>query len=442
MQSNVMMEKLIFNFIMKSAGPSELLKIKSSVFEDSNIKTIYSLISRFTNDFEKIPSKEQVKSLVLEKNQEFPDNEKIQLSLVDTLFDVDLSQYETEWLESSVSGTLKWKKFYEKLINTISYIKTIDKINPLNVEDYIDNCKTLLNTDDLSVFDNDDDLGSSFFEIETHFKNEENFITTNHQWVDQRMGGYTTGTLHVYCGFANIGKSIFLCNDAANYIKQGYDTLYISAEMAETSVNQRIGANILDISIDTYKDKTKESFIRKKMNDYLSTRLIQPGNLYVKQFPTSMATVSDIERYYLRMLERGLAPKVIVIDYINILASGNKSLDDNMYLKIKNIAEKLRAFAIKYDLVIITATQLNRSADEVSDIKLSNIAESQGLVHTADTMYGIIQTEEMKLNNSYWIKILRIREGAGKNHRCLYEIDYSRMRLTETPEVLEFSNEF
>lgn len=440
MQSNIKMEKLIFNYLLKTASPSELLKVKNTAFEEKNIKQIYNLVYRFTEKFKKIPSQEQIKTLVVEENQ-YKDN-KIQLSLVDTVFDVDLNEYEHDWLENSVTGTLKWKKFYEKLINTISYIKGIDKLDPLNAEDYIDNCKTLLNTDDLTIFDNDDNIGSSFFDVETHFKNEENFITTNHRWVDVRMGGYTTGTLHVYCGFANIGKSIFLCNDAANYLKQGYDTLYISAEMAETSVNQRIGANILDISIDTYKDKERESFIRKKMGDYLNTRLTPPGNLYVKQFPTSVACVSDIERYYLKMMERGLKPKVIIIDYINILASGNKSLDDNMYLKIKNIAEKLRAFAIKYNLVIITATQLNRSGDEVSDIKLSNIAESQGLVHTADTMYGIIQTEEMKMNNTYWVKILRIREGAGKNHRCLYEINYSRMRLTETSEVLEFSNEF
>lgn len=429
--SAILQQKLSYNYIIKNLNPKELSNVPLSLFEDTDINNIFKLVTEFANKFNNIPNKQQLKVL-LQNN-----NSSISSSFVDTLYDEDLNNYEQDWLKSSIEGSIAWKKFYEKLINTITYIKSIGTVEPQKSQEYIDKCSMLLNTGDLHIFDNNKDIGISFNDIDRHFKTTDDFITTTHNWIDQRLGGYTTGTLQVYCGFANVGKSIFLCNDAASYVKLGYDVLYISAEMNESSVMQRIDANILDIPIDWFRDKSKEDKIRKSMKNFVDSSLLPIGNLYVKQFPTSLATVADIERYYLQMVEKGLAPKVIVIDYINILAASSKNIADNTYLKIKSIAEELRAFAIKYKLIIITATQLNRSGDEVSDITLSSIAESAGLVHTADTMYGIIQTSDMKLVNEYWLKILRIREGGGKNNRCLYNIDYSRMRLTETNDIME-----
>jgi replicative DNA helicase len=168
----------------------------------------------------------------------------------------------------------------------------------------------------------------------------------------------------------------------------------------------------------------------------VSRGVLPPGKLYVKEFPTSQATVLDVESY-LKTLEEttGNKLKVIVIDYINILANYRNPNSENTYLKIKQIAEDLRAMAVRNDWLIITATQINRSAWDSSEVTMQNIAESAGLAHTADMMYAIIQDSEMHAKREYFLKILKIRDGEGKGTKCRFEIDYEYMRLTETQDV-------
>lgn len=232
-------------------------------------------------------------------------------------------------------------------------------------------------------------------------------------------------------------NSIWLANDAVNYVKAGFDVAVISAEMAEIDFIHRIGSNLLNVKISEYEKMSKTpDFIRNRLAN-LRNGVIPPGNLFVKEYPTSQATVPEIEGY-LKELEttQGVKLRVIIIDYINILSNFRNPNTENTYMKIKQIAEDLRAMAVRNEWIVITATQINRGGYDSTELNMGHIAESAGLSHTADIIYGIIQDSHMLLNREYFLKLLKVRNGSGKNSRCLYQVNYDYMRLTETDTVI------
>jgi predicted ATP-dependent serine protease len=250
-------------------------------------------------------------------------------------------------------------------------------------------------------------------------------------------GGYDKGgNLIVYAGEQNIGKSIYLANDAANFVKMGTNTVVVTAEMAAHKFVKRIGANLLSVNINEYAEKAKNKEHIKRRLETVGDGFSPPGSLFVKQFPTSQATVLDIEAYVNQIEEeRQIKVGAVVIDYINILANYRNQNTENTYMKIKQIAEDLRAMGIRNDWLIVTATQITRSGYNASDITMTDIAESAGLSHTADVMLGIIQDDLMRANQEYWLKVLKIRDGEGKGTKCKLNIDWNYMRLQETHEM-------
>jgi replicative DNA helicase len=280
-------------------------------------------------------------------------------------------------------------------------------------------------------------MGKNFFESDNHIPESNSKITTCHNWIDQFTGGYRTKSLIVYAGEQNIGKSIWLANDAVNYVRAGLDVAVITAEMADIDFIHRIGSNLLNVKVSEYEKLSKQpNFIKTRLSQ-LVNGVIPPGNLYVKEYPTSQATVPDIESYLKELqVTQGVKLKAIIIDYINILSNHRNPNSENTYMKVKQIAEDLRAMAVRNEWVIITATQINRGGYDSTELNMTHIAESAGLSHTADMIYGIIQDTGMHMQNEYFLKLLKVRNGTGKISRCLYKIDYNYMRLTETDTVI------
>jgi replicative DNA helicase len=237
-----------------------------------------------------------------------------------------------------------------------------------------------------------------------------------------------------------IGKSIWLANLAANSVRQGYNTAVISLEMRDRKLIKRLGANLLGISMRDYGNAaTDKVAMKKKLGNMGYDSLVMPGKLYVKEFPTSSAGVPDIEKYLKKMEEtKGIKFKVVVLDYINILKNWRNPNTENMYMKIKQIAEDLRAMAMRNDWAIVTATQVNRSGFGSTDLSITNISESAALGHTVDAMFGIIQDEIMHANREYTLKLLANRDDGYKNSRKKFNIDYDYMRITEdtTTEII------
>ena len=246
-------------------------------------------------------------------------------------------------------------------------------------------------------------------------------------------------------------NSIVLCNDAANYVRQGKNVLFITCEMAKEKVTRRISANLLDMTLEDY-DKLVEdpAKVKRKLNkfmkDSINMNFVEPGKLRIKELPTGQGTVLDVERYIKEVEEsQNYKVDVVIIDYINIMCNYRQPNSENTYLKIKTLAEDLRGLAVKYDVLMITASQIGRSALDSSDINLTDVSESMGLMHTVDNAIGIIQTEEMRIGELiagvatpyYWMKILKIREGEGKGHKFRVDINYDKMKLIERTDCID-----
>jgi replicative DNA helicase len=241
-------------------------------------------------------------------------------------------------------------------------------------------------------------------------------------------------------GMPKVGKSLWLGNIAAQAVRSGHNVGIISLEMSDRKYVKRLGANILGIPVGEYNDRAEDDqLIKKKIQSVAFDNLQIPGKLFVKEFPTSQASVHDVERYLRKIEEsKGIKFKVVIVDYINIMKNWRNPNSENTYMKIKQIAEDLRAMAMRNGWAIVTATQVNRSGFGSTDLSITNISESSALGHTVDAMFGIIQDEIMHANREYTLKLLANRDDGYKNSRKKFLIDYDHMRITEdaTTEII------
>ena len=423
-------EKIFFRLSLEKV--KYLQSIKTGFYTSEEIDALSFLANKFYSKFNETPTKEQLTLLV----QNHPKSkERVSDNILNIIFDVDLDQYDEEWLTSTAESWIKWRTFNTSFTDTIEFIKTTT-VTPENVEAIVTKVKGIINDRNNLTFNSD--LGLDFFDFEAHDQKETEKVSTGYNFLDSMLGGgYDKGgNLVVYAGEQNIGKSIYLANDAANFVKMGANTVVITAEMAAHKFVKRIGANLLSVNINEYAEKAKNKEHIKRRLETVGDGFTPPGNLFVKQFPTSQATVLDIEAYVNQIEEeRQIKVGAVVIDYINILANYRNQNTENKYMKIKQIAEDLRAMGIRNDWLIVTATQITRSGYNASDITMTDIAESAGLSHTADVMLGIIQDDLMRANQEYWLKVLKIRDGEGKGTKCKLNIDWNFMRLTETHEM-------
>ena len=423
-------EKIFFRLSL--VKPKYLQAIKKSFYTSEEIDLLSYLANKFYDKFHETPSKDQLWLLVGRHERA---KEKINEDLLDLVFKTDLDQYDEEWLTTTAESWIKWRTFDTTLIDTIEFIKTT-KVTPENADTVIQKVKGLINDRNNISFNSD--LGLDFFDPEDHDQKESEKVSSGYNFVDRMLGGgYDKGgNLIVYAGEQNIGKSIYLANDAANFVKMGTNTVVITAEMAAHKFVKRIGSNLLSVDIGEYAEKAKNKDHIKRRLETVGDGFTPPGQLFIKQMPTSQATVLDIEAYVSQIEEeRQIKVGAVVIDYINILANYRNLNTENTYMKIKQIAEDLRAMGIRNDWLIVTATQINRNGYNSSDISMTDIAESAGLSHTADIMFGIIQDDLMRANSEYWLKVLKIRDGEGKGTKCKLNINWNYMRLIETDDI-------
>lgn len=423
-------EKIFFRLSLTK--PKYLQSIKSGYYTSEEIDILSYLSNKFYSKFNETPGKEQLKLLAQNSKKA---KEKINDAILDVIFDVDLDQYDEEWLTSTAESWIKWRTFDTSLIDTIEFIKTT-QVTPDNADSIIQKVKGLINDRNNITFNSD--LGLNFFDPDDHNQKDAEKVSSGYNFIDRVLnGGYDKGgNLVVYAGEQNIGKSIYLANDAASFVKMGINTVVITAEMAAHKFIKRIGSNLLSIDISEYGEKAKNKEHIKRRLEIVGDGFTPPGQLFVKQMPTSQATVLDIDAY-LTQLEEEKQIKIgaVVIDYINILANYRNPNSENTYLKIKQIAEDLRAMGQRNDWLIVTATQITRGGYNSSDITMTDVAESAGLSHTADIMLGIIQDDLMRANDEYWLKILKMRDGEGKGTKCRLNINWKFMRLTETDDI-------
>lgn len=225
-------------------------------------------------------------------------------------------------------------------------------------------------------------------------------------------GGAENATLNILLAGSNVGKSLGLCSLAADYLQMGKNVLYISMEMAEEVCAKRIDANLLDVTLDDIDDgKVSYPEYKSKMERWRKSNVL--GQLYIKQYATGGANANTFRALINELkLKKGFVPDVIFIDYLGICASARiKQYTENSYTLVKAIAEELRALAFETNTCVWSAAQTTRNGWDASDMSMSDVAESAGLVHTADFMLGIIETEELAQQGLQLIKQLKSRYG-------------------------------
>ena len=258
-------------------------------------------------------------------------------------------------------------------------------------------------------------------------------------------GGLPNKTLNVALAGTGVGKSLFMCHMAAATLLQGRNVLYITLEMAEEKIAERIDANLLNIPIQKLADLPKVMFASKVKNLSKKTQ----GKLIIKEYPTAAAHVGHFKSLISDLaLKKSIKPDIIFIDYLNICASQRyKGSIVNSYTYVKAIAEELRGLAVEANVPIVSATQTTRSGFASSDVDLTDTSESFGLPATADLMFALISTEELEEANQIMVKQLKNRYNDPTiNKRFCIGIDRAKMRLydvedTAQTDIIDAGNE-
>jgi len=423
------LEKIFFHYLIERR---ELLDIvKSRFFDTADIRKIYEIVQEFSEKYTDVPTRSQINELIKMKGL----SDELDSKKIDYLYEVNLKEYEEEWLRETAESWIEYKNLDLSVYDLLNYLKTT-KVTTENVKDVVQNAKNIITERNNIQFNFDE--GLDFFNPESHHQPSTDTFSTGIQMMDLVLGGgWYSKALFCFIGEMKIGKSIWLANVAANSVKLGYNTAVLSLEMRDRKLIKRLGANLLGINMKEYDAIAEDrTMIKQKISNMGYESLQVPGKLYVKEFPTSSAGVPDIERYLIKMEEiKGIKFKVIVLDYINILKNWRNPNSENTYMKIKQIAEDLRAMAMRNNWAIVTATQINRSGFGSTDLSANNISESAALGHTVDAMFGIIQDEIMHANREYILKLIANRNDGYKNARQKFLISYDLMRITQDPDA-------
>ncbi len=251
----------------------------------------------------------------------------------------------------------------------------------------------------------------------------------NHRYYTNGVSSHNTG----------VGKSLFMCHFASSVLLQGKNVLYITMEMAEERIAERIDANLLNINIHEIEKLPRQMFETKVTNLAKKTQ----GTLIIKEYPTASAHSGHFKSLLNELaLKKSFKPDIIFIDYLNICASSRFKGGNNInsYTLIKSIAEELRGLAVELNIPIFTATQANRGGYNNSDIDLSNTSESYGLPSTADLLFALIATEELEELSQILVKQLKNRyNDPSTNRKFVLGIDRSKMKLYDVEEHAQSS---
>jgi replicative DNA helicase len=422
-------ENVILRYVLDS--PNYLETCKKEFFKNESLGSIFTNAKDFWDKYHEMPTSDQlVENFKLRGN---PDG--IDMNEVRSIYDIDLSKYEDDWLRETTEFFVEYKNLTKSAVDALKYIQSTP-VSSDNIKTVIDNFKNIIverNNIDFSF-----DEGLDFFSPENHKQLTNNTFSSGYPFIDTVLGGgFSSKALYVFMGMPKVGKSLWLGNLAAQAVKMGHNVAVISLEMGDRKYVKRMGSNMLGINISDYNDAASdEILIKKRLESVTYDNLRVPGHLLIKEFPTSQASVNDVERYLKKVEEkRGIKFKIVVVDYINIMKNWRNPNTENTYMKIKQIAEDLRGAGMSNNWSIITATQTKSTDFDSTDLSINSAAESSGLVATVDGMFGIIQDPVMHANKQYKLKILANRDDGYKNAYKVFNVDYRFMRIMEDPNV-------
>jgi len=422
------MEKVEFLILRNLLHNEEYLRkvvpfLKSEYFEDEKQKIVYQEISNFVEQYNELTTKE-VLCIEIEKRKDITDSMfKDITNLVSELHDAPA---DLQWL---LDTTEKWCRDRAIYLALIESIQLADGKDDTKGRDAIPS----ILSDALAVsFDNHvgHDYLIDYEERYESYHRKEDKIPFDLEFFDKvTKGGLPNKTLNIALAGTGVGKSLFMCHFASSVLLQGKNVLYITLEMAEEKIAERIDANLLNLNIQDITDLPKTMFESKVTDLSKKTQ----GTLIIKEYPTAAAHSGHFKGLLNELaLKKSFRPDIIFIDYLNICASSRYRAAGNVnsYSYIKAIAEELRGLAVEANVPIVSATQTTRSGFASSDVDLTDTSESFGLPATADLMFALISTEELESLNQILVKQLKNRYNDPTIHkRFVVGIDRAKMRL-------------
>ena len=401
--------------------------IKPEYFNDYSDKILFDIINNFVITYGQTPTKE-VLSIEVENRKDL--NEDSYKELQVKIHDIDSTEVDSQWL---LDSTEKWCKQRAVYLALLDSVKIADGQDEKRTEDAIPSIlqeALAVSFDDHIGHDYIEDYGSRY---EYYHRNESKIPFDLSLFNKITKGGIPNKTLNVALAGTGVGKSLFMCHMAAASLLQGKNVLYITLEMAEEKIAERIDANLLNVNIKDIEDLPEQLFESKVQ------RLAQKttGKLIIKEYPTASAHSGHFQALLNDLsLKKSFKPDIIFIDYLNICASSRyKGSLVNSYTYVKAIAEELRGLACEFDLPIVSATQTTRSGYGSSDVDLTDTSESFGLPATADLMFALISTEELEGINQLMVKQLKNRyNDINLFKRFVVGIDRAKMRLYDVED--------
>lgn len=423
---NVIFENLIHN---EDYARKVIPFLKTEYFTNKSDQIMFDLIDEYVKKYNAFPTKEALEIDLSDKsglNEEVYKNAKDNIRAITVTDIIDM-----EWLVDKTEAFCKDKAIYNALIESIKIVdKKDDKISVGAIPKIL--------SDALAV-SFDTNIGHDFLEdsagrYEFYHKKEVR-IPFDLDYLNKITGGgLPRKTLNIILAGTGVGKSLFMCHMAAHNLTQGQNVLYITLEMSEEKIAERIDANLMDTPLDQLKEMSLESYEKKIERIKRKTT----GKLIVKEYPTASAGSANF-RYLLQelKLKKNFIPDVIYVDYLNICASSRikAGANVNSYTYVKSIAEELRGLAVEFNVPLISATQTTRSGFSNSDVGLEDTSESFGLPATADFMIAAITSEELQTLNQIMVKQLKNRYGDPNYYKkFVVGINRAKMKLYDVEE--------
>ena len=398
--------------------------LKKEYFHDQIEKLVFGAIQDFIATYNALPTKEAI-VIDLDKKTSLTEPQFEELGkLMESLTDEDVP--ELDWLSSQTEDFCKDKAVYNAIMESIHILEDkSDSKTPNAIPEIL--------SDALAV-SFDTHIGHDYIEDAEErydfYHRVEKKVPFDLEYFNTITGGGTPQkTLNIIMAGTGVGKSLFLCHHAANCLTQNQNVLYITCEMAEERIAERIDANLFDMTIDDVQDLPRQMYY-KKLEGFKSHL---KGKLIVKEYPTATANVNHFRSLLDELwMKKQFKPDIIFIDYLNICASARLKNGSNVnsYTYIKAIAEELRGMAVERSVPIFSATQVNRTGFNNSDVGLEDTSESFGLPATADFMIALISTEELEENNQIMVKQLKNRyNDVASNKKFILGINRGKMKL-------------
>ena len=393
-------------------------------------KTLFKEAGKYVGKYNKLPTAE---SLGIELSEANMSAEQFQMA-VDIIPQLFASEkIDKDWLLDTTEKWCQDRAIYNAIMESITIIDgKHDSLTKNALPDLLQ--KALGVAFDTNVGHDYVENAEERFDF---YHQEEDRIPFDLEYFNKiTKGGVPNKTLNICLAGTGVGKSLFMCHLAASALAEGRNVLYISLEMAEERIAERIDANLLNVPIDQLENLSKDMFTQKVSNLAKKTN----GKLIIKEYPTGSAHAGHFRALLNELkLKKQFEPDVIFIDYLNICASSRmKGMGGaiNSYNYVKAIAEELRGLAVEYDVPLWSATQTTRSGYSNSDVGLEDTSESFGLPATADLMFALISTEELEGLGQIMVKQLKNRYNDPTfNKRFVIGVDRGKMRLSDVDET-------